>query len=90
MKKAMIVAGLAALLATTGCYTSRRVAGDRLAGGITNPALWVAVPVDIVLSPYQIAKWAGDENDTWKPLDVDKIRAEYADRSPYAYEFLTR
>jgi hypothetical protein len=77
MKKALTLAAVLALLATGGCYTSRHVAGDNLVGGPLNPYLWVTVPVDTVLSPYQIPKWLADESDSWKPMDFDELREEY-------------
>jgi hypothetical protein len=78
MKKILTVAALAALTLTTGCYTSRTIAGDDLAGGPFNPFLWVTVPIDAVLSPIQIPTWLGDETDDWTPFDVDEIREEYS------------
>ena len=77
MKKTMVLAAVLALLSTAGCYTSRRVAGDDLKGGLTNAYLWVTVPIDTVMSPFQIPKWLGDESDTWTPWDPDEIRREY-------------
>lgn len=77
MKRVLAVAALSALMLTTACYTSRRVAGDELAGGVLNPLLWVTVPVDALLSPVQIPTWLGDDSDTWTPFDPDKIREEY-------------
>jgi hypothetical protein len=77
MKRTLSFAAVLALLATSGCYTSRRIAGDDLVGGPLNPYLWVTVPVDTVLSPYQIPHWMSDDTDSWKPLDVDAIRTEY-------------
>lgn len=78
LKKTLVLMGLAALLSTTGCYTSRNVAGDNLAGGPTNPYLWVTVPVDAVLSPVQIPMWLGDDADDWKPIDFDAMREQYS------------
>ncbi len=77
MKKSLIALSLVVLLGTTGCYTSRRIAGDSLQGGVTNPYLWVTVPIDTVMSPYQIPKWLSDEGDDWKPWDADAVREEY-------------
>jgi len=77
MRKLVLVPAVALLLLTTGCYTSRRVAGDDLEGGVTNPYLWVTVPVDAVLSPIQVVRWANDEKDTWTPWDFDAVRREY-------------
>ena len=79
MKKLLTAFAVILLLGTTGCYTSRRVAGDDLQGGITNAYLWVTVPVDIVMSPYQIPKWMSDETDDWNPWNFDEIRDEYND-----------
>ena len=77
MKKTLTVLAVALLFGTTGCYTSRRVAGDELAGGVTNPYLWVTVPVDIVMSPYQVPAWMLDDTDDWTLWDFDAIREEY-------------
>lgn len=78
LKKTLVVLGLLALLSTTGCYTSRTVAGDNLAGGPMNPFLWVTVPVDTVLSPIQVPTWLGDDSDEWKPIDFDAMREQYS------------
>jgi hypothetical protein len=77
MKKMLTALAVVALFSTTGCYTSRRVAGDSLTGGITNPYLWVTVPVDTLMSPYQIPKWLSDDDDPWTPWSPDDIREEY-------------
>jgi hypothetical protein len=77
MKKTFVLVAALGVLSTAGCYTSRRIAGDDLVGGPLNPYLWVTVPVDTVLSPYQIPKWMADENDPWRPFDPDEIRREY-------------
>ncbi len=77
-KKYVLLPALVLLLGTTGCYTSRRVAGDDLEGGITNPALWVTVPVDILMSPYQIPKWLSDDRDDWQPFDTQQMRKDYS------------
>ena len=77
MKKMLTALAVVALFSTTGCYTSRRVAGDKLTGGITNPYLWVTVPVDTLKSPYQIPKWLSDDDDMWSPWSADEIREEY-------------
>jgi hypothetical protein len=77
VKKTLTLVAVVALCATSGCYTSRRIAGDDLVGGPLNPFLWVTVPIDTVLSPIQIPTWLGDESDDWKLLDVDKIYDEY-------------
>ena len=82
MKKMLTAFAVVLLFGTTGCYTSRRVAGDELQGGITNPYLWVTVPVDIVLSPIQIPTWWGDDADDWNPWDFDEIREEYNSMPP--------
>ncbi len=84
MKKMLIALAVVALFSTTGCYTSRRVAGDDLVGGPTNAYLWVTVPADILMSPYQIPKWMMDEDDTWNPWDFDEIRDEYDYEASYA------
>ncbi len=77
MRRLMLLAGLVAVLSTTGCYTSRRVVGDELRGGVGNPALWVTVPIDAVMSPYQIPKWLADDQDDWRPWDPDETRRSY-------------
>ena len=77
MKKSLLALAVVALLATTGCYTSRRVAGDELQGGVTNPYLWVTIPVDTLMSPYQIPKWLRDKDDDWTPWDFDAICEQY-------------
>ena len=77
MKKMLTALAVVALFSTTGCYTSRRIAGDGLTGGVTNPYLWVTVPVDTLMSPYQIPKWLSDDDDTWTPWSPDDIREEY-------------
>jgi hypothetical protein len=83
MKKAVLVTALALLVGTTGCYTSRRVAGEELRGGVLNPYLWVTLPIDTLLSPYQIPKWYFDENDPWTPWDVDVERERYYVDRPF-------
>jgi hypothetical protein len=82
MKKMLTAFAVVLLFGTTGCYTSRRVAGDDLQGGITNPHLWVTVPVDIVMSPFQVPKWLSDDSDDWNPWDFDEIRDEYNGMAP--------
>jgi len=79
MKKMLTALAVVALFSTTGCYTSRRVAGDELTGGLTNAYLWVTVPVDTLMSPYQIPKWLMDDNDPWTPWNVDELREEYVE-----------
>ena len=75
MRRFLLLASVAALCcATTGCYTSRRIAGDDLKGGIMNPYLWVTVPIDAVMSPFQIPNWMSDPNDEWKPWSPDWAR----------------
>ena len=66
----------------SGCYLSRQVAGDELVGGPTNPALWLTVPVDTVLFPFELAHFI-DNKDSWTPWSADEMRAEYVD----AYKF---
>jgi len=90
MKKTLILSALALALATTGCYTSRRIAGDDLRGGILNPYLWVTVPLDAVMSPYQIPKWYMDETDDWSPWDVDVERERYRIDRPFFIEEMAR
>ena len=86
MKKTLILAALLAAVSTAGCYTSRRVAGDELRGGLLNPYLWVTIPVDTLLSPYQVIKWANDDTDDWTPWDVDEERERYIIDRPYYNE----
>ena len=71
MRRFVLLASVVGLLATTGCYTSRRIAGDDLAGGPLNPYLWVTVPIDTAMSPFQIPNWLSDPNDDWRPWDPD-------------------
>ena len=77
MKKIMLVAALVACVSLTGCYTSRRIAGDKMVGGVTNPALWVTIPIDTVMAPYAIPAWALDESDDWTLFDPDEVRGHY-------------
>lgn len=83
MKKAVMLAALFAVLGTTGCYTSRHLAGDDLTAGVFNPYLWITVPIDTVMSPYQITKWSQDESDDWAPWSADQVRNEYDLHTPY-------
>jgi hypothetical protein len=76
-KKLMLFTALVACVALTGCYTTRRLAGDKMVGGVTNPAIWFTGPIDAVMSLYQIPMWALDENDDWTPFDPDEIRGHY-------------
>ena len=78
--------GLLALLALTagcsllpGCYLSRQVAGDDLVGGPVNPALWVTVPADTLLFPFELAHFI-DTKDSWSPWSADDMRAMYVDK----------
>jgi hypothetical protein len=78
MKKA--VAALALVLAgsfgMSGCYLSRQVAGDELTGGPLNPLLWVTVPIDTILFPFELAHFV-DQDDSWTPWSADQQRHEY-------------
>lgn len=78
MKKA--VAALALVLAgsfgMSGCYLSRQVAGDELTGGPCNPLLWVTVPLDTILFPFELAHFV-DQDDSWTPWSADQQRYEY-------------
>lgn len=76
MKKTLLALAVVSIL-TTGCYTSRRVVGDDLKGGIANPALWLTVPIDTVMAPFQIPKWLNDDSDPWTPWDPDEMYEEY-------------
>ena len=73
MKKALAAFALLAVGATAlpGCYFSREVAGDDLTGGPFNPLLWVTVPADTVLFPFEYAHFTY-KNDPWKPWCADK------------------
>ncbi len=77
MRRLLLLVGTVALVATSGCYTSRHVAGDELKGGVLNPYLWVTVPIDTIMFPWQYSKWRKDPTDQWVPWDVDKVREEY-------------
>ena len=90
MKKTLVLSALAVALATTGCYTSRNVAGEDLRGGILNPYLWVTIPLDTIMSPYQIPKWYMDETDEWTPWDVDVERERYYVDKPYYNQEMSR
>ncbi len=81
MKKRLAAALLAVVAATglPGCYLSRQIAGDDLVGGPTNPMLWVTVPVDTILSPFEILHFY-EQHDSWQPWSADKARAEYVDK----------
>ena len=57
MKKVILTAALTLVVATSGCYTSRYIAGEDLKGGVLNPYLWVTIPIDTLMSPYQIPTW---------------------------------
>ena len=86
MKKALFTAALTLVVATAGCYTSRHVAGEDLRGGVLNPYLWVTVPIDALMSPYQIPNWLSDDNDPWTPWDVDVERERYYVDRPFYNE----
>ncbi len=81
MKKAVAAFALVVVgsLGLTGCYLSREVAGDDLVGGPVNPLLWVTVPVDTVLFPFEIAHYL-DKDDPWRPWSADQQRWEYDGR----------
>ena len=70
---ALVVAGSTGL---SGCYLSRQVAGDELTGGPLNPLLWVTVPVDTILFPFELAHFI-DQDDSWTPWSADQQRWEY-------------
>lgn len=78
MKKALATLALvvAGSLGFSGCYLSRQVAGDDLTGGPINPLLWVTVPLDTVLFPFELAHFI-DQDDSWTPWSADKERWEY-------------
>ena len=78
MKKAVAALALVAAgsLGLTGCYLSREVAGNDMVGGPVNPLLWVTVPIDTVLFPFEIAHYC-DKNDPWVPWSADQERWEY-------------
>ena len=78
MKKAFAALALVAAgsFGLSGCYLSRQVAGDELTGGPLNPLLWVTVPVDTVLFPFELAHFI-DQDDSWTPWSADQQRWEY-------------
>lgn len=78
MRKALAGLALVALgsLSLSGCYLSREVAGDDLIGGPLNPMLWVTVPVDTVMFPFEYAHYV-DKDDAWRPWSADRERWEY-------------
>jgi hypothetical protein len=80
MKKAFAALALAlAGSSVSGCYLSRQVAGDELTGGPLNPVLWVTVPLDTILFPFEYAHFV-DQNDSWTPWSADAQRWEYNER----------
>ena len=78
MKKAIAALALvvAGSMGMSGCYLSRQVAGDELTGGPLNPILWVTVPVDTLLFPFELAHFI-DQDDSWTPWSADQQRWEY-------------
>ena len=78
MKKALAALALvvAGSMGMSGCYLSRQVAGDELTGGPLNPILWVTVPVDTLLFPFELAHFI-DQDDSWTPWSADQQRWEY-------------
>jgi len=89
MKKA--VAALALLVAgsfgMSGCYLSRQVSGDELTGGPLNPLLWVTIPVDTILFPFELAHFV-DQDDSWTPWSADQQRWEYSEQYKGCFESL--
>ena len=78
MKKALAALALvvAGSMGMSGCYLSRQVAGDELTGGPLNPILWVTVPLDTILFPFELAHFI-DQDDSWTPWSADQQRWEY-------------
>ena len=78
MKKKLAALALVAvgLLGLPGCYLSREVAGNDLVGGPMNPLLWVTVPADALLFPFEVAHYE-DSCDPWEPWSADRERWEY-------------
>ncbi len=87
LRKGLIVLALftAGCSLLPGCYLSRQVAGDELVGGPTNPALWVTVPVDTLLFPFELAHFV-DRRDSWCPWSADDMRAQYVDKYKFPGE----
>ena len=81
MKKAVasLVLVAAGALGLPGCYLSRQVAGDELVGGPLNPLLWVTVPVDTILFPFELATFI-DNDDSWTPWSAKQQKWEYVDQ----------
>ncbi len=81
MKKRIAALAFAAAGVVTlpGCYLSRQVAGDDLAGGPVNPALWITVPLDTVLLPLEWSHFRA-MNDGWNPWTAQAAKAEYVDQ----------
>jgi len=81
MRKAVAALALVAAgaLSLPGCYLSRQVAGDDLKGGPLNPLLWVTVPVDTILFPFELATFI-DNDDSWTPWSADQQRWEYVEQ----------
>ena len=83
--KKVLRSGLVALALLTagcsllpGCYISRQVTGDDLSGGPTNPMLWLTVPVDTVLFPFELAHFI-DTKDSWTPWSAADEKHMYVD-----------
>lgn len=87
MKKSLAALALVAAgtFGLSGCYLSRQVAGDDLVGGPTNPMLWLTVPVDTVLFPFELAHFI-DRKDSWTPWSADALRYEYIDQFKFPGE----
>lgn len=81
MKKAVasLVLVAAGAFGLQGCYLSRQCAGDELVGGPLNPLLWVTVPVDTILFPFELATFI-DNDDSWTPWSADQQRKEYIEQ----------
>jgi hypothetical protein len=81
MKKALaaIVLAAAGSFGLSGCYLSRQVAGDELAGGPVNPILWITVPVDTILFPFELYHFYSTD-DSWQPWSADQQRWEYVEQ----------
>jgi hypothetical protein len=81
MKKALaaLVLAAAGTFGLSGCYLSRQVAGDDLVGGPVNPVMWITVPLDTILLPFELYHfWSTD--DSWQPWSADEQRYEYVDK----------
>ena len=59
-------------------------AGDELVGGPTNPILWITVPLDTILFPFEYYHFLS-KDDTWVPWSADEQRWQYVEKYKWGH-----